>query len=376
MNFRPDYVAAVLLALVPHSAGAADARSGVFDNAVVLDDDFFLQGEYSGTLPWGDGRSAGTGLQVVALGAGKFQAVEYSGGLPGSGWDGKSRRKYSGGLVAPGIAELSGDGRRLTIRRRWAVIQDARGKSLGRLEKTVRLSQTLRAAPPAGARVLFNGFDARQFAKGVVTADHLLVAGADTKQPYGDFVLHLEFRTPYLPAARGQGRGNSGVYIQQRYEVQVLDSFGLDGADNECGSLYKQRAPLLNMAFPPLSWQTYDVDFTAPRFDSAGNKTRNARITVKHNGVIVQNDVEMTAKTGGGAPEGASPRPLRLQDHGNPVHFRNIWIIEKLRTAESRIPVVELSDSVDEGSPGARIFGTSSAVSPFTSDQAVRWPGQ
>src|SRR5262249_7685930 len=170
------------------------------------------------------------------------------------------------------------------------------------------------------AKVLFSGFDARQFSKGTVTTDHLLLAGADTRQPYGDFVLHLEFRTPYMPLARGQGRGNSGVYIQERYEVQVLDSFWLEGADNECGRLYKQRAPLVNMTLPPLTWQTYDVDFTAPRFDPAGQKLRNARITVRHNGVIVQNNVEITSKTGAGATEGPNPRPIRLQDHGNPVH--------------------------------------------------------
>jgi hypothetical protein len=148
--------------------------------------------------------------------------------------------------------------------------------------------------------------------------------------------MHLEFRTPYMPQARGQGRGNSGVYIQGRYEVQVLDSFGLEGADNECGGLYKQRAPLVNMAFPPLAWQTYDIDFTAPRFDAAGKKTHNARITVRHNGVVVHNDVEITAKTGGGAPEGREARPIKLQDHGNPVHYRNIWIVERNRGTESR----------------------------------------
>jgi len=217
----------------------------------------------------------------------------------------------------------------MTVRRSRVVVQDAAGNRIGELTKMLRRSQTLGATPPPHARVLFSGWDARCFAKGSVTADHFLVAGADTNQSYGDFTMHLEFRTPYMPQARGQGRGNSGVYIQGRYEVQVLDSFGLEGADNECGGLYKQRAPLLNMAFPPLAWQTYDIDFTAARFDAAGRKTKNARITVRLNGIVVQNDVEITAKTGAGAPEGPDPRPIRLQDHGNPVHFRNIWIVER-----------------------------------------------
>jgi hypothetical protein len=181
--------------------------------------------------------------------------------------------------------------------------------------------------------------------------------------------MHLEFRTPYMPRARGQGRGNSGVYIQERYEVQVLDSFGLDGADNECGSLYKQRAPILNMSFPPLSWQTYDVDFTAPHFDATGKKTRNAHITVRHNGVIVQNDVEITSKTGAGAAEGPNPRPIKLQDHGNPVHFRNIWIVEKRATADRRkFPAIAASGDRREDSPGLEPSATPRENVPIASE--------
>jgi hypothetical protein len=368
MTMNARYVVAVAFALAAQGALAA-AGSGTLQNATLLDDDFFLQGEYAGSLICAGSGTVTTGLQVVALGAGKFQAVEYAGGLPGNGWDGSARRKFEGGIVSPGVAVLRGDARRLTLRRRWADIQDASGKSLGRLEKIVRLSQTLRAPPPPGARALFSGRDARQFARGVVTMDHLLVAGADTCQPFGDFTLHLEFRTPYMPRARGQGRGNSGVYIQGRYEVQVLDSFGLDGADNECGSLYKQRAPLMNMSFPPLSWQTYDVDFTAPRFDAAGTKTRNARITVRHNGVIVQNDVEITAKTGAGAAEGPNPRPIKLQDHGNPVHFRNIWIVEKRATADRRnFPAIAASDDLREDSPALEPSTTPRENVPIASE--------
>src|SRR6266478_6606094 len=175
---------AFTIGLAPCGTFAADGNNNASQNAVPLDDDFFLQGEYAGSLFCSDHAAGNTGLQVVALGGGRFQAVEYAGGLPGSGWDGKTRRKYAGEVTSPGIAELSGEGRRLTIRRRWAVIRDSTARLLGRLEKTVRLSQTLRSVPPAGAKVLFGGRDARQFAKGVVTTDHLLLAGADTKQPY------------------------------------------------------------------------------------------------------------------------------------------------------------------------------------------------
>jgi hypothetical protein len=335
MSFARACVTMIGVMIVPQIAAAADAKAGVLQNPAPLDDDFFLQGEYTGAISSMKIAADPVGVQVIALGKGKFEAVEFSGGLPGNGGDTQTRRKYTGQRSSAATVELSGGPHRLTLRRGSIAVKDESGKSLGVLRKTQRMSQTLRAAPPSGANVLFIGRDARQFTKGIVTPDHLLAAGADTREPFGDFTMHLEFRTPYMPEARGQGRGNSGVYIQGRYEVQILDSFGLAGADNECGSLYKQRAPLLNMSFPPLIWQTYDIDFTAPRFDAAGKKTKNARITVRQNGVVVQNDVEVTAKTGGGAAEGPDPRPIKLQDHGNPVHFRNIWIAERKGSGDS-----------------------------------------
>jgi hypothetical protein len=324
----------VAFAFAPHISFAAEGKNPALKSATKPDADFFLQGEYTGSLAMTDGVCRQTGLQVIALGGGKFRGVEYAGGLPGSGWDGTTRKVCTGRVIAADVAELTGEGRRLTVRRSQVVVKDSFGKTLGKLEKTLRMSQTLRASPPEGARVLFSGHDARDFDRGEVTPDHLLVAGADTKRPFGDFTMHLEFRTPYMPQARDQGRGNSGVYIQGRYEVQILDSFGLEGEKNECGSLYRQRAPLVNMSFPPLAWQTYDIDFTAPRFDSAGKKTNSARITLWHNGIVVQNNVEITDKTGAGAAEGPNPRPIKLQDHGNPVHFRNIWIAERKGTAD------------------------------------------
>src|SRR5207245_1293432 len=130
-----------------------------------------------------------------------------------------------------------------------------------------RQSPTLGQCAPWGAIVLFDGSNADHFKDGKIE-DGLLKEGCETKYAYGDFQLHIEFRLPYLPAARGQGRANSGVYIQSRYEMQVLDSFGLEGSDNECGSLYKQRRPDLNMCLPPLVWQTYDIWFRSPRFGS------------------------------------------------------------------------------------------------------------
>jgi hypothetical protein len=130
-----------------------------------------------------------------------------------------------------------------------------------------------------------------------------------------------------MPAAQGQARGNSGVYIQRRYEVQILDSFGLAGEPNECGGLYRQQAPDLNMCLPPLTWQTYDIHFQAARWDDAGKKTANAKISVYLNGVAVHAAREIPTKTGAGQPEGPEPRSILLQNHGDPVQFRNVWIV-------------------------------------------------
>jgi hypothetical protein len=154
--------------------------------------------------------------------------------------------------------------------------------------------------------------------------------GINSKSTFRDFTIHVEFRIPFEPTKRGQGRGNSGLYLQGRYEVQMLDSFGLEGRNNECGGIYGIKDPDVNMALPPLAWQTYDIDYTAAKFDAASKKIANARITVKHNGVVIHQDVELPkGTTAAPVKEGPEPGPIHLQDHGNPVRYRNIWVVEK-----------------------------------------------
>lgn len=146
------------------------------------------------------------------------------------------------------------------------------------------------------------------------------------KRVFGDHTLHLEFRTPFEPDARGQGRGNSGVYLQGRYEIQILDSYGLEGRDNECGGMYSVKAPDVNMCAPPLQWQTYDIEFRDERIDPATGKRENPRMTVRHNGVLIHDNVEIPVlSTPGGSTQTGG---LLLQDHGNRVRFRNIWVVE------------------------------------------------
>ena len=152
-----------------------------------------------------------------------------------------------------------------------------------------------------------------------------------TKEKYQDFQLHVEFNIPEPPeGAKGQARSNSGVYIQRRYEVQILESAGDDPPKFDgCGSIYRQKPPDKNAAKKAGEWQTYDITFRGARFDAAGKKTEGARITVVWNGVKVHDDYEIKDKTGAGKPEGPEPGPILLQDHGAKVKFRNVWILPK-----------------------------------------------
>ena len=194
--------------------------------------------------------------------------------------------------------------------------------------------------PPDTAVVLFDGKNlsnwtkldggapAWEVADGAMT---VTAGGGDivSREQFNDFLLHLEFMTPDMPDATGQAKGNSGVFLQGRYEIQVLDSYGIDVPGmGDCGAIYNQFASLVNACKPPLEWQTYDAIFRAARVGESGEIEENARVTVLQNGIVIQNNVQMLGATGGATDEGAAePGPLRLQDHGNPVKYRNIWIV-------------------------------------------------
>ncbi len=290
--------------------------------------DYAVQGEYQGKLGNGD-QELPVGAQIIALGDGKFHGVFYFGGLPGDGWNRGDMKIEIDSTTDTGTITFSGDQGSATLADGKLVIKDAGGTELGKLEKVERTSATLGAKPPAGAKVLFDGKDASAWKGGKIVEGNLLLAGTTGKDELQDFTLHIEFRTPFVPKARGQARGNSGVYLQDRYELQVLDSFGLEGADNECGGFYQKVAPAVNMCYPPLAWQTYDIDFTAARFDGE-QKVKNAKVTVKHNGVTIHENYEFPDLTPGGLPKEYPGRgPLKLQEHGNPVVYRNIWVVEK-----------------------------------------------
>jgi hypothetical protein len=322
--------AGVLLAVAAAQDKKKPPRIAVNDPAeLTADADFAVQGEYLGEL---EGKGA-HGVQVIARGDGKFDVKAFRGGLPGAGG---TPIKDNGTAVRDGskVTVLDPNGQE------FARISDGAftltALATGTLKKTARTSPSLGAKPPAGAVVLFGDpadtdkWDRAKLAE-LSDGKFLTVAGTGgirSKQAFQAFKLHAEFRLPWMPNSRGQGRANSGVYLQDRYEVQVLDSFGLAGENNECGGIYQQFKPLVNMCLPPMVWQTYDIEFRPAQFDAAGKKAAPAKATIAHNGVTIHDGIEFRGPTGGGKPETPDAGPIQLQDHGDPLVYRNIWVQE------------------------------------------------
>lgn len=323
---------ALLAAFFPAWALAAGPTYDDPEQAAKADPDFAWQGEYVGALqtPQGEQKYA---VQVIALGEGKFRAVGYHGGLPGDGWTGEPKVAVESQRQGDEVSFQKEEGGGV-LKDGTITLYTASNEKVGELQKVERKSPTLGKEPPPGAVVLFDGTEEslKNWQGGKLTGNGLLVQGTTSKPTFGDHTLHLEFRLPYQPQDRGQARGNSGLYLQGRYEVQMLDSFGLEGEQNECGGIYSVKKPDVNMCFPPLAWQTYDLDYTAARYDENGKLTASPRVTVRHNGVVIHDNVELPGDrntTAAPIPPGPQNGPIYLQDHGNPVRYRNIWVAEK-----------------------------------------------
>ncbi|GIW94140.1 MAG: hypothetical protein KatS3mg110_2181 [Pirellulaceae bacterium] len=311
------------------AAGMLTAAGPTYDDPSKVDEDFSFQGEYEGVLPLEEGEVK-FGVQVIALGKGQFELVAYRGGLPGTGWNGEEPQRFKGQRENDAVV-VNGELGKGVIKDGVLKAMTLEGRVVAELKKIERRSPTLGQKPPAGAIVLFDGTDTKHWKNGRMTPDGLLMQGTTSIPTFGNHKLHLEFRLPYQPEDRGQARGNSGVYLQGRYEVQMLDSFGLKGEHNECGGLYSVKAPDVNMCLPPLSWQTYDIEFYAAKYDEDGKLVANPRITVYHNGVKIHDNVELPGErstTAAPVKPGPERGPVYLQDHGNPVRYRNIWVVE------------------------------------------------
>jgi hypothetical protein len=320
----------VVVAVFAACSSSLPAAGPKYTDPRQTDADFADQGEYRGRV--GDEQRP-LGVQVIAEGQGRFQAVAYFGGLPGDGWDGEPPIRAAG-QRKDGQIRFDTEQGSAVLKEGAMTVLDEDGDRVGQLAKVTRSSPTLGAKPPAGAVVLFDGTaeSLENWRGGRMTDDGLLMEGTTSKQTFGDHQVHLEFRLAYQPEDRGQGRSNSGIYVQGRYEVQILDSFGLEGKHNECGGIYSVKDPDVNMCLPPLSWQTYDIDYTAARYDAQGKLTANPRITVRHNGVVIHQDVELPGErstTAAPVGPGPEPGPVYLQNHGCPLRFRNIWVVPR-----------------------------------------------
>lgn len=324
---------------------AVSVKSVVLTSIPENDPEYALLGEFVGPISVGENKYEPLALQIRPIGGDNFEALQYRGGLPGQ----KTHKAEAIQLIGRRSGDfvvMSGGPWAIFVEKNHCLLVDREGNHVGRLERVVRESPTLGAQPPKDAIVLFDGTSTEQFTVGEMTSDGLLMQGADLKPMFQDFNLHAEFRLPYMPAETGQARGNSGLYLQSRYELQVLDSFAEEPTFNGIGSLYRTRRPDVNMCLPPLQWQTYDVAFTAPRWAADGSKVRNARITAWLNGVKVQDDVELQNKTGAGQEEAPTLLPIRFQNHKDPVRFRNIWLIDRGLTPVAKFPVYPTTEEV------------------------------
>ncbi len=340
----------IIPSLVTIAATCSGADLVTFTDSDRAGADFQIQGEYVGKV----GDEIPIGIQVIAVGNHDFEGVLYTGGLPGAGWD-QGMVFHVKGKTADRDTVFHGiHGERLmfTNSNFHGTIRDAGFQGVAHmfrsrvddvtfhLKKAHRISPTLGSRPPTGAIVLFDGTNVDEWKDGRLVDDSLLGVGTTSKRDFGSIAIHLEFRCPFMPTAQGMKRGNSGIYVKREWEVQIIDSFGWHHENRKferlskfgrCGGIHEMVPPRINMSFPPLSWQTYDIEFMMAKFDNSGQKTRPATMTVRHNGVLIHQDYVLPPVPAGLAESESKEHlngPVFLQDHGNPVRYRNIWVVE------------------------------------------------
>jgi len=317
------FVVVLLMVALAVSAGAQD----------------FVMGNYEGKLKGKDGSERDITAKVIADGGNAYHAILT---IPR---DGGAEEVLVQGKRDGEVTTFADEGGKVRGRIQSGVFNGECELGAFLMRRVLKRSPTLGARPPEGAIVLFDGtnLDEWTFAEGL-KPDWKLIDGAMevvsgwvpsptnpkrrirrnlfTKRKFRDVFLHIEFCCPFMPERRNQARGNSGVFLPCGAEIQVLDSFGKKPAKNECGAIYGEAAPRVNASLPPLEWQTYDVEFTAPRYDENKKLIKRARVTVRHNGILIHDDFEIQKRN---RAEGS----IMLQDHGCPVRYRNIWVVPR-----------------------------------------------
>ncbi len=351
MKFTSVLSVAVLVAAMSGSLLAQEKKNeyvSIDEVKAVAEDyrDFQIQGEYL----WQVGEKT-FAAQCIADGDGKFTVVGFPGGFPGQGWASKQVRIYYRGQVEGDAVVLKVESMDIEGKRNQPIPEnhandtikiDLEGKTMTFIvpgmpdrvaEKVDRVSTRL-GARDEGAIVFYDGMT-----KDAVSTDKLArfrKINEETGAMFAEFatkelekgkecIIHVEFMLSFMPRAKGQGRSNSGVYVNECYECQVLDSFGLRGENNECGGFYQQKPPICNAVFSPLKWQTYDFHLTPAKFEN-GQKVANARVDVALNGILIHENLEITGATPGCKNEADEARGIYFQGHGNNVQYRNIWV--------------------------------------------------
>lgn len=341
----PTTCCLLMFAIAVMPRAIAEDRYPTFTTPEQAGPDFVVQGEYVGLV----GGTIPVAAQVMALDQGMFEGVMFRGGLPGAGWDG-SHRSYFVGETKDSVTILRGvQGYELAEKNDYwqATIEDGLFRGTDQafcnqsqdvtfvMKKVLRKSPTLGARPPRGAIVLFDGTGTDAWREARIVEGNHLAHGSKTKQSFHDHRIHLEFRTPFMPSARGMHRGNSGVLVRDKYEVQIVDSFGWTYINRRfvrnswvgrTGGIEELLPPDENMSFPPLSWQTYDIEFFMPQHDDARNQLTPPMMTVRHNGVLIHNRRVLPPESE--TRPDRDPGRLYLQEHHDRVVYRNIWIVE------------------------------------------------
>ena len=284
-------------------------------------------GEYVGDITTNNDEHFRLGLQIAYSGPKVFMLRVFTGGLPGDGYDDRpSVRRGAGRFENGSLTIPTKPGPVVFMFKDGQINVVLKSELIGWARKHDRISPAVGRPPPEGAESLFDGSSLEQLSGGELLEGGLLKGQFSSKSLFQDHSIHLEFRLPYIPDSGPKMRGMNRLMIQGRYELQIRDSLALSPVKDTCGYIVGAKNPLVNMSYPPLSWQALDVDFRAARFDAAGTLIEPARATVFLNGGMIYEDEQLPEASPLGLDAGPEPGPLVVSGDGCPVVYRNIWI--------------------------------------------------